>query len=280
MSTPILITGASTGIGRCAALDLDQRGHRVFAGVRSQADAQALRQAASERLTPITLDVTRAEDIQAAAAQIKERLEGQPLMGLVNNAGVAVPGPLEVLPLEELRWQLEVNVIGVVAVTQAMLPLLRPGPGRIVNVGSISGKISSPFVGAYSASKHALEAITDALRAELAPWDIWTCVIEPGQVATPIWDKADDVVQQARQKFGERGWELYGEAMQAASRVIHNGRTRGVAPEAVAKAIHHALTAPRPRTRYLVGPDARGGAALRWLLPDKAFDAAIRKLNR
>src|SRR5579862_2288927 len=180
----VLITGASTGIGAACALYLDARGFRVFAGVRNPADGEALRARSSSRLAPVLLDVTNSDSLRDAAAVINETVSETGLHGLVNNAGIAVGGPLEVLPLDDLRRQFEVNVVGQLAVTQAMLPLLRKARGRIVNMGSIVGRAPVPLVGAYSMSKAAVAAMTTALRLELDLWGIDVSLIEPGAIAT------------------------------------------------------------------------------------------------
>ena len=188
-SPAVVITGASTGIGQACALELDRRGFRVFAGIRTRAAAEQLRAAASARLTPLLIDVTQTDTIAAACKIVAETLGDAGLAGLVNNAGIAVPGPLELIPLDDFRRQLEVNVVGQLAVTQAFLPLLRKARGRIVNMSSVSGGLSAPYLGPYSASKFALEAITDALRLELRGVGVSVSAIDQGVNETPIRDK-------------------------------------------------------------------------------------------
>ncbi len=275
----VLITGASTGIGLACALHLDALGHRVFAGVRKQADADDLDARGSGRLSPLILDVTDAAQIKAAFEVIARELDGAPLAGLVNNAGIGLGGPLEFLPLEDLRWQLEVNLIGQVAVTQAAIPLLRRGAGRIVNIGSIGGKIASPLMAPYCASKFALEAVTDVMRYELAPWGIFACVVEPGQIITPIWGKATADLEAVQERYTPEARAMYAEAIAGMARKIKTGASKGVPAERVAEAVAHALNAKSPKTRYLVGPDARGGAFMRWLLPDALFDRFLKKVS-
>ena len=182
----VVITGASTGIGAASARHLDRLGFRVFAGIRKSQDGERLRAQTSSKLTPIRFDVTDDGSIAAAADTIRAALDGDGLAGLVNNAGIAVPGPIETVPLAEARKQFEVNVLGQIAVTQAFLPLLRQGRGRIVNIGSIAGLTATPFLGLYGASKFALEALTDALRVEVRPWGINVSIIEPGAIASSI----------------------------------------------------------------------------------------------
>ncbi|HIA01024.1 MAG TPA: SDR family oxidoreductase [Myxococcales bacterium] len=276
----ILITGASTGIGRACVLRMDKLGYPVFAGVRKESDAQSLREAASDKLTPIMLDVTNAEQIAAAAKHIGDVLGDAPLMGLVNNAGIGVGGPLEFIPMEDLRWQYEVNVFGQVAVSQAMLPLMRRGDaGRIVNVGSIAGKVTTPFMGPYCSSKHALESISDALRMELRPWNIWCCVVEPGQIQTPIWDKAKESSSEMRNKLPAHAQALYEKGITAVEKAIHAGSKINVPAEKVAESVEHALVSKRPKTRYVVGTDASSANFLRWFLSDTAFEAVLRKVQ-
>jgi NAD(P)-dependent dehydrogenase (short-subunit alcohol dehydrogenase family) len=180
----VVITGTSTGIGRATAVRLAGMGFRVFAGVRKPADADELAQ--TPGITPLIIDVTDPAIVSAAAETVASQTGSAGLRGLVNNAGITVPGPLEFLPLDDLRRQLEVNVIGPIAVTQAFLPLLRRGRGRIINIGSIGGKMSMPFLGAYHVSKFGMEALSDSLRQELRPWGIRVSLVEPGGVSTPL----------------------------------------------------------------------------------------------
>jgi len=254
---------------------LAEQGFQVFAGYRNPADAEQLK-AVHDNIEPIALDVTQLESIQAASAQLETKLQGQGLSGLVNNAGIAVGGPLEFLPIESLRLQMEVNVIGLVALTQAMIPLLRAAKGRIVNMGSIAGLSALPFVGPYSASKHALEALTDALRIELRPWNIQVAIIEPGVIDTPIWEKSLKTATTLEPHFPPKMRELYGRVLEILKTETQKAGQRGIPPEHVAKAVIHALTSSRPRTRYLIGRDAH----LRVLfnhLPDRWQDWIIIK---
>jgi NAD(P)-dependent dehydrogenase (short-subunit alcohol dehydrogenase family) len=264
MNGGVVITGASSGIGEACALRLDELGYRVFAGVRRAEDAERLAQATSERLEPVILDVTDPEAIQAAARRVAEALGTEPLVGLINNAGIAVGGPLEFVPLAELRKQLEVNVVGPVALAQAFLPLLRRGSGRIVQMGSVSGRFASPFLGPYSASKFALEALSDALRVELRPWGIHVSIIEPGVIATPIWKKSLAAADETMTEMPPALEELYGEMLGAVRGEVEG--LHGIPAARVADAVVHALTAARPRPRYhVVGPSARLRLALAYL---------------
>lgn len=251
----VVVTGASTGIGEACALRLDRLGWRVFAGVRREADGQALRQKSSERLCPLFIDVTDEASIAQAAVQVRAAVGEAGLVGLVNNAGVAIGGPLEFVPIDELAWQFEVNVIGPVAVTQAFLPLLRQSRGRIVNMSSIGGRSASPFLGPYCASKFALEALSDSLRLELYPWGIDVALIEPGEIATPIWQKSKAVAERIIAKMPPQATALYGPAIDFMLKMITNAA--GIPADEVAQAVVHALTAPRPKIRYVVGKDAR-----------------------
>ena len=265
-----LITGASTGIGETCAKHLSSLGFQVFASVRKPEDAERLRSAGLE---PLTIDVTDQESIRSAAAQLGDA----PLAGLVNNAGVAVAGPLEFIPIDEFRRQLDVNVVGQVAVTQAFLPALRKARGRIVNMGSIGGRVALPLLSPYAASKFALEGITDALRRELRQWGIHVSIVEPGAIATPIWDKSREANEELAKDAPPEAEQLYGkliERIRAESATL--GQT-GLPPIEVAKAVEHALTASRPKTRYLVGREAKARAAAAALLPDRAFDALVAR---
>lgn len=270
-----LVTGASTGIGRATALRLDASGWKVFAGVRKEADAEALRADGSERLAPVLLDVTEPDQIAAVAERIASESDGG-LDGLVNNAGVAIPGPLETLPLEDLRQQIEVNVIAYVAVTQALLEQLRRAEGRIVFISSIGGRIAFPFTGAYNASKFATEAIGDAFRQELRPWGLRVSIVEPGSIDTPIWGRGQDKATEIEAKSPRMNL-LYGAAIEKFRKVIEDTAERGIPPEKVAKAIAHALESPRPKSRYLVGLDAKLQARLKPLIPTPLFDRIVAR---
>jgi NAD(P)-dependent dehydrogenase (short-subunit alcohol dehydrogenase family) len=276
----VVITGASTGIGAACALHLDTLGLRVFAGVRKQADAEALRGKASPRLTPIALDVADTLSISTAASAVAGAVGDAGLDGLVNNAGIVVPGPVEFLPLPDLRRQLEINVVGQVAVTQAFLPLIRAARGRIVNMGSIAGRLATPFSSAYSASKFALEALTDALRLELAPWGISVSIIEPGAVATPIWEKGAKTAEAMLASAPPEALVLYAEAIEAFRKASAYAAANAVDPMDVARAVEHALTAAKPKTRYVVGRRAKLGAAMALLVPDRVRDSLVAKAMR
>ncbi|HUO06102.1 MAG TPA: SDR family oxidoreductase [Candidatus Binataceae bacterium] len=271
----VMITGASTGIGRACALYLDRRGWRVFAGVRKQADADAIAKDATPQLTPVTFDVTDEPSIKRAAETISKVLDDRPLNGLVNNAGIALGGPVEFLSLSEFRRQLEVNLVGQLAVTQAFLPSIRRGPGRIVNISSIGGRSATPFLSPYNASKYALEALSDCMRAELKPWGIDVAIIEPGAIQSTIWDKARNLVTDITDALPPEGIRLYGNEIERMSKIIQTQEQIAVPAERVAKAVEHALTASRPRIRYIVGADAWAVAAMRWLLPDRIHDWAM-----
>lgn len=268
-----LITGASTGIGESCALYLAEKGHIVWAGVRRLEDGERLARQAKGLLHPVLLDVTDSESIARAAQAIRE--QAPRLDGLVNNAGIAVAGPLEFLPLEELRQQFEVNVIGQVAVIQTFLGLLREGRGRIVNMSSISGRIAAPLFGPYSASKFALEAISDSLRRELRGWGIGVSVIEPGNIQTPIWSKGVSRGRQLLEKLPPEAKALYGRAIEGQIRYVESVDGKGLPPIEVARAVEHALTDPRPRTRYVVGREAKIGMLFARFLPDRLLDEMI-----
>jgi len=274
----VVVTGASSGIGRATALHLARAGHRVFAGVRREADAAALRGEGVPGLEPLFLDVTDAEQVAAAARHVEEATGPAGLAGLVNNAGIGVGGPLEFLPLEELRRVLDVNVHGVVSVTQAFLPGIRRAGGRVVIVGSSSGRLAAPFAGPYAASKFAVEALTDGLRMELAPWDLHVALLEPGAVDTGIWEKTQGYADALEARLPEEARALYGEAIAGVRRRLRQTEGSAASPEACARAVAHALTARRPRTRYPVGLDARVQIALAGLLPDRLRDRLIARL--
>jgi NAD(P)-dependent dehydrogenase (short-subunit alcohol dehydrogenase family) len=273
----IVISGASSGIGRACALHLDKLGFDVFAGVRKEADGERLREEASGRLVPLPLDVTDQASIEAAADKVAGSVGDRGLAGLVNNAGITVSAPLEFVPIDELRKQLEVNVIGQVAVTQAYLSMLRKARGRVVNVSSIGGRVALPFLGPYAASKFAIEGLSDSLRRELRPWGIEVSVIEPGSVATPIWEKGVAAADALIERFPPEAQALYGKAVASMRKAAAEAGNRGLPPEQVARTVEHALTARRPKTRYLVGRDAKMRARIARIVPDRAFDRLIAR---
>jgi NAD(P)-dependent dehydrogenase (short-subunit alcohol dehydrogenase family) len=272
MTRSVLVTGASKGIGRATVLRLSAAGWKVFAGVRRDEDGLALRNE-SAGVVPVRLDVGDDDQIATAVERIASEAGGA-LGAVVNNAGIAVAGPLEFLPIAELRRQLEVNVVGQIAVTQAVLPLLRSATGRIVFVSSIAGRSAMPFTGAYSASKFALEALADALRVELQPWDIHVSVIEPGVIATPIWETAARAADRILADAPPALQSFYGERLEALRRRAARGM-EGLPPDTVAAAVEHALTASPPKTRYVIGRDAHTRLWLERVLPDRARDRVI-----
>lgn len=267
MERKVLVTGASSGIGLACATRLAGTGWRVLGGVRSAEDADALRALGVE---PLELDVTDAAQISAAAESV-----GPELDGLVDNAGIAIAAPLELVPLDELRRQLEVNVVGQVAVTQALLPALRRARGRIVLMGSIGGRSALPFLGPYAASKHALEAIADSLRVELRPWGIAVSIVEPASIRTAIWEKGAARADELSRGFRPEAAELYAARVERFRRFALS-RGPGADPAGVADAVEHALTASRPRARYVVGRDAHMRA---WIerLPTRLRDRLLTK---
>jgi NAD(P)-dependent dehydrogenase (short-subunit alcohol dehydrogenase family) len=294
-----LLTGASTGIGRATALRLTASGWDVFAGVRDPAVGEALAGEAQEgkavnasageagnapagkapglpgSLTPLQLDVTDQGQIEQAAAAVREKAPGGALHALVNNAGVAIGGPLETLPLDELRQQLDVNFFGQVAVTQALLPALRIARGRIVFLSSVGGLITTPYMAPYHASKYAIEAVANSLRIELAASHIQVALIEPGSVKTPIWDKGRELVDGV--SLPDELQHLYGHVPAAMRKTLEDTARRGLPPERVAQTIEQALTARRMRARYIVGTDARAMVLISRVLPARTFDRVLRR---
>ena len=270
MAKAVLVTGASTGIGEATARRLKGAGWDVYAAARKDADVERL---GGEGFTPVKLDVTDSGSIAAA----KKALDERGLHGLVNNAGVAVSGPMEYLPLDELRHQLEVNLVGQVAVIQAFMPNIREAKGRIVNVSSIGGKMALPMVGPYAASKHALEAVSDSLRRELRPWGIHVSLIEPGAVVTPIWDRGRETADRLEAEMGEQARARYGKLAEKLRAETAKIPQRGVQPDEVAKAIEQALTAARPKIRYVVGGDAKMRLRIKALVRDRGMDALIAR---
>lgn len=268
----VLVTGASTGIGKACARMLAQHGFKVYAGVRNVLDGEALCREIGDGLKYLLFDITRPEEVRKAAEAVQHDQGERGLWGLVNNAGIATGGPLEFVPLEDVQKQFDVNVVGQVAVIQAFMPLLRKARGRIVTIGSVGGRVSTPFQATYNASKFAMEAMTDSLRVELRPWGMEVTIIEPGNIATPMWNKAARMFDDLRDQVPSQTFQYYGPVLEKLRR--HVAKQRDVSPDIVAEAVLHALTAERPKTRYLVGDDARSLARLR-LLPDRLRDWVI-----
>jgi len=275
----VVVTGASSGIGEACMRRLAREGFHVFAGVRKPEDGERL-QREIPGVTPLILDVTDAGSIAAAAQTVQEATRGRGLAGLVNNAGVAVPAPVEHQPIEDFRRQIEVNLIGQVAVTQAFLPQLRAGRGRIVNMSSIGGKVAVPLLAAYAASKFGLEGFSDSLRRELRPWGIHVAVIEPGTIATPIWDKGISSGDALEASMSDDAKRDYGPLIATVRTASEQGARTGLPPDAVAKEVAHALTARRPKTRYLVGREAKSRALAARILGDRFIDAAVARVMR
>jgi len=274
----VLVTGASTGIGRETARLAATQGWSVFAGVRKEADAEAIRAEGLPNLRPILVDITQGSMIEAAIGEIDARVGAEGLHALVNNAGIARGGPVEFTDLSHWREQLETNIIGTIEMTRHALPLLRKSQNaRIVNVGSIVGLVSVPFIAPYAASKHAIDAITASQRIELAPWNIHATVIAPGSVNTPIWDKAERDSTDLLERLSPLARDRYGKQLESmTSYGLTTGR-KGTSPEQVAKVICKALKTPKPRQRYLVGSDAKMLNRLSQILPAGTLEWVLRR---
>jgi hypothetical protein len=272
-----LVTGASTGIGHACATRLAAEGWRVFAGVRKAEDGERLTAELGEAATPVIMDVTDTDSVNRAAGTVRAALDGQTLKGLVNNAGIAVAGPLLHLPLEAFQSQMDVNVTGVVRVTQAFGPLLgvdedlEGGPGRIVMMSSVAGEMGAPFLAPYAASKHALEGISKALRRELMLYGIQVVVVGPGAVATPIWSKAEDVDPEPY-----RETRFYDALLRIRNWMVKNG-PEGFPPSKIADRVFRALTEPKPRFRYAIVPQRLVNWSLPKLLPERIVDNMVAK---
>ena len=273
LARALLVTGASTGIGEAAARHMASRGWTVFAGVRSQKDADALKQGAAGDLRPIILDVTKADQVEAAVATIGAALGPKRLSGLLNNAGIAKMGPLAIQPLEDFEAHFAVNVFGMLRVTQAFVPLLgsdpaREGaPGRIVTITSVGGRIAAPFLGAYTATKHANEAMTDTLRRELAIYGIDAIAIGPGSVKTPIWDKAEKDNEGGL--YAGSDWE---KPLEIFEETMLRGGKAGLPPEHIAKVVEDAFSNPSPKARYAPVPDKLTNFTIASRLPKRWLD--------
>lgn len=280
MSGGIVVTGASTGIGRACALHFDRIGFRVFAGVRRDEDAERLRADGSERLTPVMIDVTDSASIRQAADRVAAELGEQPLKGLVNNAGIAVSGPVEYLPIEEVRKQLEVNFIGQVAVTQAFLPMLRRSRGRVVNIGSVGGEVALPFLSPYAASKHAIEGFSDSLRREVGSLGVHVSVVRPGAIQSEIWERGNAAADEVLAKVPPEALDVYGDAVRGARAAANQRAQEAIPAQEVADVVEHAITSDRPKTRYVVGRTGKAMVALERWLPDRVFDRLVARAMR
>lgn len=276
----IVVTGASSGIGRATALQLAAAGHHVYAGVRRLADAPTPLAAARGEITALLLDITDPAQISAVAGAVADHTGSVGLDGLVNNAGIGMFGPLEITPIEQLRRQLEVNVIGQIAVTQALLPLLRQARGRIVLIGSIRTRFTPPFTGPVAASKSPIPAVAEALRQELAPWDIRVVLIEPSSIRTEAIEKFNREAEQLMVRSDPGARALYEDAFRRLVRIGLGHERKGSPPEAVAHAVARALSTRMPRARYLVGKNSRRTAIVAAALPTPLADALRRKITR
>jgi NAD(P)-dependent dehydrogenase (short-subunit alcohol dehydrogenase family) len=256
MGKSVVITGSSTGIGRACAERMAAEGWTVYAGVRKDADADALRSSVEGDLRPVLLDVTDQDQIAGLAARLTEELGSTGLQGLVNNAGVAEGGPIETLSDQEWRWHFDVNVFGVINMTRECLPTLRAASGRVVNIGSIAGRTAPPFMAPYAAGKHAIEAISESLRFEVADFGMKVACVEPGEIRTEIWAKADESLARLVGTLDHETKTRYERHLDMLYGFTEEGSKKGIPASKVADAVHHALTSNKPKHRYLVGPDA------------------------
>jgi NAD(P)-dependent dehydrogenase (short-subunit alcohol dehydrogenase family) len=282
MQKTVLVTGTSSGIGAACVERLATAGWRVYAGVRSEADGARLLDRVDGAVVPVILDVTRADHVAAVLARIRD--ESGMLHGLVNNAGIGVGGPVELLTDDEWRWQMEVNFFSVVHLTREAMPLVDAAGGRFVHIGSIGGRVAQAGLGPYAASKHAVSAFNWTLRAELhRTTKMRSSVVEPGEIKTGIWTKADATIADVEARLVGSLRERYGFMVDSDKGFVHEGRTRGVDADCVARAVEHALTARRPKARYLVGPDAQFVGVLT-RMPDRVrelvLDLNSRRLER
>jgi NAD(P)-dependent dehydrogenase (short-subunit alcohol dehydrogenase family) len=277
----VVITGASTGIGRACALTLASRGFQVFAGVRKEEDGRDLRRAAAfGLLTPVHLDVTDAASIAAVTQQVAAEVGDQSgLSGLVNNAGTTLPCPVEFLPLSGFRHQLEVNLTGPLAVTQSLLPLLRRAQGRVVNVTSLGGRFGTPLMAPYAAAKHGLEGLSDVMRLEFGRLGVHVSIIEPGYVSTAMRGKLERDTEETIRSLPDEARSRYAEPLATLAATISQHAAHGSPPEEVANAVHHALTSRTPRTRYPVGKGAKRLLFIRRVLTDRGFDRLILRMT-
>jgi NAD(P)-dependent dehydrogenase (short-subunit alcohol dehydrogenase family) len=276
MPKSVLVSGASSGIGKALCLELDHQGYQVFTGIRKPPDGEAIRSQALERLVPVLLDVTLPETIASACQAVTEKTDGQ-LFGLVNNAGIDVSGALEFLPIQEFRNQMEVNLIGQLALTQACLPMLRKGNGRIIFISSVAGRLVTPFNGPYAASKAALVALADALRLELSAWNIFVSVLIVGSVQTPIWEKSARQAGEILRREPSLAWELYGKLQKRAGKFYQQTGHNGMRVEKLVAIIRDVLEARRPKEYILAGYDALMIELIAKLLPVHWRDWLVKR---
>jgi NAD(P)-dependent dehydrogenase (short-subunit alcohol dehydrogenase family) len=269
----VVITGTSTGIGRACALTLDRMGFTVFAGVRREEDGNSLKKEASARLTPLMIDVTDNDSVERAFGVVEKSVGEDGLAGLINNAGIAIVCPLEGFSHDLLWKQLQVNLVGQIAVTQKFLPLIRKRRGRIINIGSIGGIQSVPFFAPYDASKAGLHALTDSLRMELSAWSIPVILIIPGHIGTPIWGRMKRMKEEL--PLPSNGADIYASLMDSFYDVIGKMEKGGLPPEAVAEVVAKALTAKRPKSRYIVGRDAKIQSLMAKVFSDRFRDRLV-----
>ena len=282
MSTKyVVITGVSTGIGLACAIRLSKMGYHVFGSVRKQADADHVRQLIGDQFTPLFFDVTQSEQIQKAVTEVQNKLQGQPLTALINNAGIALGGPLLEIPLQRLRDQLEVNVVGLLGVTQAFASLLGAdlkadtaikNPGKVINIGSVSGVRAMPFVGPYTASKFALEGLNDSLRMELLPYGVDVVLVQPGPIRTAIWDKAPTPENHEYQD------SPYQNGLKRFYNLFVKFGYQGLDPDEIAKIVQKAIESKSPCTRYVKTPGYFQRYLIPKLLPTRWFDQVIAKI--
>jgi NAD(P)-dependent dehydrogenase (short-subunit alcohol dehydrogenase family) len=275
MPKSVLISGASSGIGKALSLELDRNGYQVFAGVRNPTDADALRSEASPQLTPVMLDVTQPEMISSVCNVVSEKTGGE-LFGLVNNAGISLSAPMEFIPIQDFRTQLEVNLFGQLALTQGCLPMLRKSTGRVFFVSSVAGRLVTAFNGPYAASKAGLLAMADALRLELAPWKLAVSVLIVGSVQTPIWEKSANMAGEILRRGPAEAWKLYGKAQKRAGMFYHNVGLRGMHVEEFTRTVRRHLEKPHPKAYILVGSDAVLYELMVKLLPIRWRDWLVR----
>ena len=257
MTKSVVITGTSTGIGRACAERMAAAGWTVYAGVRKDADADDVQRSITGDVRPVIIDVTNGDHITALVARLRDDLGANGLDGLVNNAGVAEGGPIEAVTESDWRWHFDVNVFGVVNLTRECLPLLLASRGRVVNVASIAGRISAPMMAPYAAGKHAVEAISEALRFEVEDLGMHVSCVEPGEIESAIWSKADEQLSRIEGTLSPDVKARYARHLDMLYGFVADGAKRGIPASKVANAVHHALTASRPKHRYLVGPDAK-----------------------
>ncbi len=277
MDKSVVITGTSSGIGKACVLNLDKHGFKIFATVRKTKDYRNIQRETSKNVIPLILDLSDENSIKSAYSIVSANVGESGLSGLINNAAIAIGGSLEFMSITDIRKQFEINLFGQIAMIQTFLPLLRKGSGRIINISSTNGWVSFPFMGAYCATKYALEAISDALRLELEKWKIPVSVINPNKIISPIWEKSISITNSLFEKLPPEAKSYYDTILSGVIKTIRKTAYTALTPDIIVKAVFHALTAKKPKIRYLPSFETKILFLVSKILPKKMLNTIIKK---